>query len=67
MAWPKDDLTIHSALMKVLDEATLELKGKEVVAFSQVYMWVKNMPHNYTKSMKKKAKNGNNARQSKGH
>lgn len=58
MPWPQEDLTFHEALMSLLNEATFELKGKEVASFSHVHLWAKNLPNNYVRkpTIKKKAK-----------
>lgn len=38
------DLALHRGLMKLLEEATFQLKAREVAAFAQVYSWAKDLP-----------------------
>ena len=40
----KEDVAFHKALMKLLDEATFNLKAREVKAFLAVYEWASGLP-----------------------
>jgi hypothetical protein len=52
----KEDLVYHKALMKLLDEATFELKAREVGAYVSVYNWAKNIPNKLQTKVAPKAK-----------
>lgn len=37
------DKALHKGLMKILDEATFQLKAREVQAFAAIYNWAKGL------------------------
>jgi hypothetical protein len=39
------DRALHKGLIKVLDDATFQLKAREVAAFAEIYKWVINLPN----------------------
>ena len=41
------DKAFHKGLMKLLDEASFDLKAREVRAFLAVYDWAKNLPEKF--------------------
>lgn len=51
----KEDEAMHKGLMKLLEEASFNLKAREVRAFLAVFEWTKNLPE----KMKKKDQSGN--------
>ena len=40
----KEDEALHKGLMKLLDEASFNLRAREVRAFLVIYEWTKNLP-----------------------
>lgn len=68
----KEDEALHKGLIKLLDDATFELKAREVKAFAAVYSWAVDLPNKFKPkhefkpenvkplSKKKKKKNGTN-------
>jgi len=52
----KEDLALHKGLMKLLNEASYELKAREISAFSSIYNWALNLPDLKCEKCKKKKK-----------
>lgn len=50
------DLLIHKGLIKILDDATFQLKAREVAAFLEVYKWVKELPEKFKEPVIEKVK-----------
>lgn len=50
------DKALHKGLMKILDEGTFPLKAREVIAFAEIYAWVKSLPDKKEEQTKVKRK-----------
>lgn len=51
------DKAFHKGLMKLLDEASFDLKAREVRAFLAVYEWARTLPEKMNEPPKKKTRN----------
>lgn len=52
----KENLALHKGLMKILSEATFELKAREVASFAKVYEWANKLPDEFIEKKQTKKK-----------